>query len=62
MRLSRISVRPSCILEGVSTRLFTGETPTGRQARGALPEVRLAMLEFVGEFLLDSSMPPAVPG
>ncbi len=30
-----------------------GETPTGKQARGALPEVRLAMLEFVGEFLLD---------
>jgi DNA-binding MarR family transcriptional regulator len=37
----------------VSTRLFTGETPVGAQARGALPEVRLAMLEFVGEFLLD---------
>lgn len=37
----------------MATRLFTGETPTGRQARGALPEIRLAMLEFVGEFLLD---------
>lgn len=34
-------------------KLFTGETPTGAMARGALPEVRLAMLEFVGEFLLD---------
>jgi DNA-binding MarR family transcriptional regulator len=40
-------------LGSVSARLFTGETPTGPQARGSLPEVRLAMLEFVGEFLLD---------
>jgi DNA-binding MarR family transcriptional regulator len=40
-------------VDRVTTRLFTGETPTGAQARGALPEVRLAMLEFVGEFLLD---------
>jgi DNA-binding MarR family transcriptional regulator len=53
VRLSTTSWRVSCSLGAVSTRLFTGETPTGRQARGALPEVRLAMLEFVGEFLLD---------
>jgi DNA-binding MarR family transcriptional regulator len=36
----------------VTTR-FTAETLTGQLARGAFPEVRRAMLEFVGRYLRD---------
>ncbi|TDK24493.1 MarR family transcriptional regulator [Arthrobacter crusticola] len=34
-------------------RPFTRETLTGDFAQGQFPEVRFAMLEFVGQFLLD---------
>ncbi len=39
----RVGTRPS----------FTGETLTGEIARGGFPEIRRAMLDFVGAYLLD---------
>jgi DNA-binding MarR family transcriptional regulator len=37
----------------VASKAFTGETLDGDLARGLFPEVRSAMLEFVGRYLLD---------
>ncbi len=37
----------------VTAKPFTGESLPEELRRGELPEVRLAMLDFVGEFLLD---------
>jgi DNA-binding MarR family transcriptional regulator len=37
----------------VPAKPFTAETLSGEMSRGAFPEVRRLMLDFVGEYLLD---------
>jgi DNA-binding MarR family transcriptional regulator len=47
-------MRLSGILDDVATtNPFTAETLDGDLARGRFPDVRFAMLEFVGQYLLD---------